>query len=55
MMEIPRRFQEKEVCPECGRKYRLSEFRRKRDLRGEQASVASRNGHVTRHVTGFRT
>lgn len=31
MMEIPRRVQEKEVCPECGRKYRLSEFRRKRE------------------------
>ena len=31
MTTIPRHVQEKEVCPECGRKYRLSEFRRKRE------------------------
>lgn len=31
MMEIPRHVQEEEVCPECGRKYRLVEFRRKRE------------------------
>lgn len=31
MMEIPRHVPKEEVCPECGRKYRLSEFRRKRE------------------------
>lgn len=31
MMEIPSYVPNESVCPECGRKYRLSEFRRKRE------------------------
>lgn len=31
MITIPRDLPKEEVCPECGRKYRLSEFRRKRE------------------------
>ena len=42
----PRRNEEDKVCPECGRKYRLIEFRRKREKVYEDGNLLVMYGWV---------